>query len=60
MARAYSRSRSPDNRVSKLADKLRSGAKKGSEQLSPEQLQAAQRELWEAATKLADEEEENL
>ena len=60
VARAFSRSRSPEKRVSKLAEKLRSLAKKGSEQLSPEQLQAAQRELWEAATKLADEEEENL
>ena len=60
MARAYSRSRSPDSRVSKLADKLRTWSKKGSEQLSPEQLQAAQRELWGTATKLAQEEEENL
>ena len=60
VARGYSRSRSPEKRVTKLAEKLRSLAKRGTEQLSPEQLQAAQRELWEAATKLSDEEEENL
>ena len=60
MARGFSRSRSPEKRVSKVAETLRSLAKRGAEQLSPEQLQAAQRELWEAATKLSDEEEENL
>ena len=59
-ARAYSRSRSPEGRVQKLAAKLHSWSGKAGAQLSPDQLQAAQRELWEAATKLASSEDEGL
>ena len=59
-ARAHSRSRSPEGRVQKLAAKLRGWSSKEGAQLSPEQLQAAQRELWEAATKLASSEDEGL
>ena len=59
-ARGSSRSRSPEKRSTRLAEKLRSLAKRGAAPLSPEQLQAAQKELWEAATKQWDEEEESL